>query len=805
MLSNYFKTAWRSILKNRTYTFINVLGLSVALAACLTIFLVVQYETSYDKFWANNETIYQIVTKDIDADGEGFTSGIQFPAIKYLRQDYPQIVFGEILNNDGSQVTVTDVLGINNDKKFQEESGIFYAEPELFKIFEVQWLSGNEDVLYKPESVVLSKSMAEKYFGSWQQAQNAYLKLDNSNHIMQVLGIFEDLPKNSDFPFKLAASYKGWLSVNGQEWGADGWGGTTSSHNIYIKAAVGFNTIAFNHYLQGFQKKHNTEQNDNKRTHFLQPLSNIHFDNRFSNNGDHITTKTTLYTLVFIGLLILLMACINFVNLSAALAVKRSKEVGVRKVMGSTRNQLRLQVYTETLLVVFASILIALFITWLILPYIKYLVAEQNPIALLNRGSVLFLLAVMVVVTILSGGYPAFILSRFKPVEAIKNKINAAKVGSISLRRALVVLQFAFSQILIICTIIAISQMNFINNADLGYNKEAILMVHASTDSIVLARQQAFKNTLLSNKDVQQVSFSYDAPSSENSWQSNFAFDNFEKDKDFDLTLKFADAAYISTYNLQLLAGRFYTYSDSLSGYVVNETFVKKCGLKNPTEAIGKLLRIGGGNPKEVIGVVKDFKLQSMREEVPPIALFPNKKYSATAGIKLKSANLTATMKNMETIWNQFFPEYVFQGEFLHESIQKFYVQEQRLSLFYKICALLAILISCLGLYGLVSFMVVQKTKEVGIRKVLGASVSGIMYLFAKEFTILIVIAFALAIPSALYMMQDWLKNFIYRIDIGIGVFIIAVLVSVVIAWMTVGYKAYKAATVNPVKSLKSE
>ena len=757
MLTNHFKIAWRSIQKNRTYTFINVLGLSVAVAACLTIFLVVQYETSYDNFWADHEDMYQIVTKDIDADGEGFTSGVQFPAIKFLRQDYPQITFGEIIQNYGSQVTVTDASGIKNEKKFLEETGIFYADPELFKIFEVQWLSGNKDVLYIPEAVVLSKAMAEKYFGSWQQAVNGYIKLDNSNNIKQVLGIFEDLPNNSDFPFKLAASYKGWLAVDGPDWGADGWGSTSSNHNVYMKTSAGFNTASFNQYLQGFQKKYNTEKEDNKRTHFLQPLSNIHFDDRFSNNGDHITTKTTLYTLVFIGLLILLMACINFINLSSALAVKRSKEVGVRKVMGSTRNQLRLQVYAETFLVVFAAVLLSMFMTWFILPYIKYLVAEQNPIALLNTGSILFLLAVMLVVTMLSGGYPAFILSRFKPVEAIKNKINAAKVGSISLRRSLVVLQFAFSQILIICTVIAISQMNFINNADLGYNKEALLMVHASTDSIVLARQQAFKNALLSNKDVQDVSFSFDAPSSENSWQSNFAFDNFDKDKDFDLTIKFGDAAYLSTYNLQLLAGRFYIYSDSVSGYVVNETFIKKCGLKNPADAIGKLLRVGGNNPQEVIGVVKDFKLQSMREEVPPIALFPNKKYSASAGIKFKSANLSATMKSVESIWNQFYPEYVFQGEFLNESIQKFYLQEQRLSLLYKICAALAILISCLGLYGLISFMVVQKTKEVGIRKVLGASISGIMYLFAKEFTILIVIAFALAIPS--FRIRDTGRN----------------------------------------------
>lgn len=805
MFSNYFKTAWRSILKNKSYAFINVLGLSVALAACLTIFLVVQYETSYDRFWAQSSNLYQVVTKDVDADGESYTSGIQFPTIKFLRQDYPQVVFGELLQYFDTQVTVTDATGSTNEKKFLEQTGVFYAEPELFKVFEVKWLSGNSEVLYKPEAVALSKSMAIKYFGNWEQAVGRHIKFDNGTNIKQVSAIFDDVPANSDFPFQIAASYKGWLATDGPDWGADGWGSTTSNHNIYMKVPDGFNISSFNKYLLAFQKKYNTENKDNKRTHFLQPITNVHFDDRFSNNGDHITTKTSLYTLVFIGALILLMACINFINLSSALAVKRSKEVGVRKVMGSTRTQLRMQVYAETLIVVLAAVLLAVGISWFALPYIKYLVSEQNQLSLLNTGTALFLFTVIILVTLLSGAYPAFVLSRFKPVEAIKNKINAARVGSISLRRALVVLQFAFSQILIISTIIAISQMNFIKKADLGFNKEAVLMVSAPADSVILARQKAFKDALLTNKDVQNVSFSFDAPSSENSWNSNFAFDNLEKDKDYNLTVKFGDAEYLSTYDLKLVAGRFYTYSDSVTGYVVNETFVKKNGIKNPADAIGKLLRMGGGRTKEVIGVVKDFKLQSLREEIPPIALLPNRKFSASAGIKLKTENISAAIKDIELVWNKFYPEFVFQGEFLDESIQNFYLQEQRLSLLYKVCAGLAILISCLGLYGLISFMVVQKTKEVGIRKVLGASVSSILYLFSKEFTILILIAFALAIPAAWYLMQNWLKNFVYKIDIGIGVFILAVLVSIFIAWLTVGYKAFKAAVVNPVKSLRSE
>jgi len=438
------------------------------------------------------------------------------------------------------------------------------------------------------------------------------------------------------------------------------------------------------------------------------------------------------------------------------------------------------------------------------LPFIKNIMVVQDKLSIFNTGSFLFILVITLGTIILSALYPAFIMGRFKPVEAIKNKINTSKVGSVSLRRVLVILQFAFSQIFIIATIIAISQMSFIRKSDLGFNKDALLIVNMNFDSVSRSRHDAFRDALMARSDIKNVSFAFDAPSTQNTWDGNFAFDKME-DRDFNVQLKLADYNYINTYGLQLVAGRFYGQSDTCREYVVNETLLKKCGVTNPQDAIGKMFRLGGRKPMPVVGVVKDFKQGSLRDVIQPIALSPQKRFYRTAGIKLSSSNLAKANDEIKIIWDKYFPEYVYNSVFLDDNITRFYETEQRLSNMYKVYALLAIFISCLGLYGLISFMVVQKTKEVGIRKVLGASVQSIMYLFSREFTILITIAFVLAAPAAWYLMNTWLKDFVYRIDIGVGVFVIAIATSILIAWITVGYKALRAATVNPVKSLRSE
>lgn len=802
MIKTYFKTAFRNLLRNRKHAILNILGLGVAIAACIIVFLVIQYENSYDKHLKSYDTIYEVVTKDKDSEGEHFTNGVPFPVIKYLRQDNPQYKFAELMQDYGVQVTAK-APGMEN-KKFREETGVFFGDPELLTMFEVKFLAGNAEVLKDVNSVAISRSQAEKYFGDWKTAVGKTVVLDNDVHDLAVAAVFEDVPQNSDFPFLLVASYEGFKAYD-KTWPVNDWGSNTSNHQVYVQLPAGTNIDAFNRQLAGFEKKYNSAGNrSSNREHFLHPMKNIHFDERFATNGDHVTSKTSLYTLAFIGLLIILMACINFVNLSTALAVTRSKEVGIRKVMGSSKAQLSIQVLIETTAVVLVAAVIALALAWLALPFIKNFMVVQHTLDLFNPGSILFVVAITVATIILSGIYPAFIMGRFKPVEAIKNKINTSKVGSVSLRRVLVVLQFSFSQILIIATIIAISQMSFIRNTDLGFNKDATLVVYMNADSVSRMRHDAFRDALKARSDVKEVSFAFDAPSSDNSWQSNFAFDKME-DRDFNVQSKLADHNYVKTYGLQLVAGRFYEASDTCREYVVNETLLRKCGVTDPQQAIGKMFRMGGRRPMPVVGVVRDFKQASLRDAIQPVAISPGKRFYQSVGIKLSSNNLGKSKEEIKNLWDKYFPEYVYNSSFLDENINNFYRSEERLSAMYRVYAILAVFISCLGLYGLVSFMVVRKTKEVGIRKVLGASVQSILYLFSKEFTILIAVAFVIAAPAAWYLMNNWLNDFAYKINIGAGVFIIAIVASILVAWATVGYKAMRAATANPVKSLRTE
>jgi len=543
-------------------------------------------------------------------------------------------------------------------------------------------------------------------------------------------------------------------------------------------------------------------------THFLRPLSQIHFDKDMGNFGDHRISKTILWTLSLIGVFIIIMACINFINLSTAQAVGRSKEVGIRKVLGSSRKQLFWQVIGETFIIVGAAVILAVGIAYVCMPYIKNIASIGEKLTLFNGSTFVFLVVTMIGVTLLAGVYPSLILSGFKPVLALKNRISSANIGGISLRRVLVVTQFAIAQVLIIGTIVAVSQMNYIRTADLGFDKDAVLTLTSNVDSSVNARQPAFKQKLLSLKGVESVSFSYDVPSSEGNYSGSFAYDH-RPDEKFELYSKFADEDYFTTYGLDIIAGRPYDKSDTTHEVVVNETLVKKLGVNTPDKILGHEIRTGKRKGNDVwsviVGVVKDFKTNSLREGIKPLMIGERNTQYYYTGIKLNPANIAGTQAAVEKAWNQFFPEFVYQSKFMDDRINDFYNQENQLALLYKVFAGIAILISCLGLYGLVLFMAAQKTKEVGIRKVLGATIGNIIYLFSKEFTILIVIAFAVAVPVAYYMMSNWLNNFVFRINLSVWIFLLAIVSSIVIAWITVGYKALKAARANPVKSLRTE
>ncbi len=803
MIKNYFKIAFRNLVKHKGFSLLNITGLAIGIAASLIIFTIVNYELSYDAFQPNYKNIYRIVTQDKYSDGFTYNPGVPGAALEALRSKMPDVSFAAINSNYESQITVNTSASNSLNKKFIEETGIFFCEPAFFHVFNYTWLEGNETVLNEPNTVVLSKKIAEKYFGNWQQAINKTITLDNIIPL-KVAGILKDVPYNSDFPLSVLISYPTLKSNAKKYLFNNDWTSLSSNFQVYALLPPNENVTNFNNRLLDFSKEHYTGKGNSIRTNTAQPLSDLHFNSHYDIFGDHITSMSTLWTLSLIGFFIIIMACINFINLSTAQAAGRSKEVGIRKVLGSNRLQLFLQVMGETALIVVFAVVLAIAVAYLSLPYVKNIASINENLTLFNIKTCSFVLLITILITILSGLYPSLVLSGYNPSRALKNKISSANVSGISLRKILVVTQFAISQILIIGTIVAIGQMNFVNHADLGFNKEAVLLLSVNTDSTIVSRMPAFKQKLLQTKGIQSVSFNTDAPSSDNTWSSNFAF-NHKSDEQFPVSLKFGDEDYFKTFGLHLAAGRFYNESDTINEVVINETLLHKLGLKHANDAIDKDIRLGSGNWKKIVGVVKDFKSHSLKEDAKPILLAENHEFYGLAAIKITSSDIPQLQANVQNIWNQFYPEYAYTSSFLDDNIAKFYEQETHLELLYKIFACLAILISCLGLYGLVSFMAVQRTKEIGIRKVLGASVQNIIYLFSKEFTILIIVGFLVAAPVAYFIMNSWLQSFVYRINISAFVFVIAILISLIIAWITVGYKSIRAALANPVESLKTE
>ena len=802
MFKNYFKTAIRNFKRNKSYAFINTLGLAVGIAACFLIFLVVQFESSFDNFHPKKNSIYRVGTEFHNQDGIGYSAGISFAAAPALRIDFPQIKEVASILRLGGQITVEDETA--QQKKFQEDN-FYYAEPQFFNMFDFPFLAGDAKTALKdPNSVVLTQATAEKFFGSWKIALGKTIKYENKR-LYTVKGILKNIPHNSDFPLSVVASYSTLPDTQIKPQLSD-WVSTWGQAYTFVVLPPDLPMNKFNAALKTFAKKHKPAEYAHD-SFIAQPLSEIHYDDRFGNYNGHTFSHSLIKALSLIGVFLIVIACVNFINLATAQAVNRSKEVGVRKVLGSNRKQLAVQFLSETALIVFLALILAICIAAFALPYLNKLLEVQMTMSFIaNPLVILFAVATVIIVTLLSGIYPAIILSGFNPVTALKSKITAKMVGGISLRRALVILQFTIAHVLIIGMFIVVSQMNFFRNASLGFDKVAIINVPVPGDSTSHTKIDYMRNQLLANPDIKNVSFSYASPSSDGNWQSDFKFNHAGKSTDFSANLKWADPDYFKTYNLQFVAGRAYYQSDTVREFVVNETLLRKLGVTNPKDAIGKQINFwDGGLVGDIVGVIRDFNSYSLREPMAPVVLSTWKSVYQTINIKIKPGTEKAVLSYIEKIWNSQFPDYVYDYKFLDKTIENFYKQEDELSQLYKIFAGIAIFISCLGLYGLVSFMAAQRTKEVGIRKVLGASVRNIIYLLSKEFTVLIIIAFVISAPIAYYIMHQWLQNYTYRIPLSASIFILAIISSIVIAWITVAHRAIKAALANPVKSLRTE
>ncbi|MCG2617155.1 ABC transporter permease [Terrimonas sp. NA20] len=798
MFRSYLKTAFRSLWKNKGFSLINIAGLGAGIAVCLIIFTILQFELGFDGFHKNKDRIFRVISEREQSGDIRRSPGAPYPMPGILKQEMPGVISSGVFQETNVQIIIDDEQG-RPVKRFREEGSVFCVEPSFFEIFDFAVEAGDYHSLADPNTALLSKEVADRFFGDWRTATGKTFR--KNGQVIKVAGIMKDLPVNTDLRSGIFVSYSSqkWLSTS------DDWHSTASNHNCYLLLPEGTKSADISLKLTALLAKHSDDKKKGD-AQALQPVTDVHYNGEISNYTGRAVTGQLVNTLSLIAGFILLIACVNFVNLSTAQAFNRSKEVGVRKVLGGSKFQIRSQFYGETFLLAACATILAGLITIPALPAIGGLLDLPLDNSLLLKPSVLLALAGMLALVVaLAGFYPAIVLSRYNPITALKGKLTRKASGGVAVRRGLVVFQFVVAQVLIIGMVVIVQQMSFFQKHDMGFDKEAIVNLSIPSDSASMSKMDFLRSKVKSINGVKEVSFSFASPADNGNWSSNFRFDHAAEETEWFANLKWADHDFLNAYDIKLIAGRNLYPSDTVAEFLVNETFVKQLGITDVRQVLNKEISIWDAMKGNVVGVVKDFNALSLRSGFVPVVISTNKTNYRKAGIKLQTADMGTALTSLRQLWTATFPDFVFQEQFLDEKVANFYAQEQRLSGLYKIFAALAMFLSCLGLYGLVSFMAIQRVKEVGIRKVLGASSLKIVLLFSKEFLILIGIAFVIAAPLAVYFMNKWLKEFAYQIDISWEIIMLAGISAAVIALLTISVKAIRAALANPVRSLRSE
>lgn len=798
MIRNYFKITLRNLLRNKVSTIINLLGLSLGISVCLLIFLLIDYELNFDNFHSKKESIYRIVREETTSTSVKNSPSTPYPMRLALANEFPEMKnVAQVFEPDEHQLKVQDKVWL--------EKNVMFADSGFFKVFDFPAVIGNPVQSFRNTNVAfITESMAKSRFGDQSpigQTVNISQTVD-----VEIVGILKDPPKNSHFVFSMIAVIDSFSKdfVGGFDY--DSWN-VNIGFVSYVALPSGVTKEDFEKLLAGIPEKYLKGEAANKTIYSLQPLHEIHFDKMYAQyNRGYTMDMTYLLVLGMIGVFILLLACINFINLSTAVAIRKSKEVGVRKVMGASRLQLVYQYMGEAFVLTLLSALIALGVAERALPSLNGFLDTGMSLIKLNEPAALWVfIGGILLVSILSGLYPAWILSGYKPVAALKAKINSANGSSLFLRRSLVTFQFVISQVLIIGTIVVASQMNYFRSTPLGFDSEYIITVGLNESDPV--KLQTLKNQMLENSNVQNVSFAVGVPTSDNDINSEINVEGINDD--FAVGIKAVDYDYMKTFDLQLLAGRWFINKElGAKGeeFLLNETAVRELGFSSNEEAIGKVIRFGlNDNKGSIVGVLKDFHVKSLRETIKPVVLLQHPDLFFEAGIKISNTDVPETIAHVKAAWEHAFPGFLFDYEFLDESLAKNYKQEEQLYSIFKIFSGISIGIGCLGLFGLISFLVVQKTKEVGVRKVLGASVTSVVALFSKDFMRLLLIAFLVAAPLCWYVMGQWLSEFAYHIPLKMEYFILGGIINVIVAFATISYQAVKAAGANPVDSLRSE
>ncbi len=814
MFESYLKIAAKSLLSHRVSTFINISGLCLGIACSLVIAYLVKYDLSFDSFHTHADRIYRVVRVSEIEGSEEYRTGTSLPLYPAMKSEIASLKGITTVNYwGGAQIDILNKDG-NSVNKFLENDGGAFVDSSFFKVFDFHgtrfhWIEGNpETALSQPNSVVLSASIAKKYFGD-DEALGRVLKIANRLGVT-VTGVVNDLPQNTDFPFKIFISYSTLTSLIHSGRMTD-WGSVDDDNQIYIILPPHVSKIEMEKQIAKLHSSHAPEI-AKFRHYLLQPLHEVKMDSRFGNFTGRTISEKTLWALGLSGLFLLLLVCINFINLSIARSMARSREVGIRKVIGGSRSQIIAQFMAETFIITLIAGILAILLDEAIKPELQVLFNfNVTGLFLLNIFVLKTLGVIILTVTLVAGIYPALMQSGFPPVTMLKNTLTTKVSSGLQFSNVLILVQFTITLILVTGTLIIYRQMKFFNQVDLGFNKDAVVNVHIPEQQASLL--STFRNELLSNALISKISFSSTLPSGND--RSHQATDIRRKDAaDNDnqvFECQFVDPEYINLYQMKLVAGRNFTSADTSGSIILNQTLVKKLNYKDPEEAIGSLVKMGE-EVLTVVGVVKDFHTGSLKDGMEKVGLVYNPRAFNIASIKLSASEnrlnagqIHQTIDFIKKNWAVAFPDKIFDYSFLDKNIEAFYKQDLRFSEISQILSVLFLLIGCLGLYGLISFIINKKMKEIAIRKILGASLPNVLLLLTRNYLKLVLFAFIVAVPFSYYLMNNWLQKYAFRIGMQWWFFFIPLILILFTSILTVGGHTLKAARRNPADIIKYE
>ena len=824
MLKNYFITAFRNFRHHKVFTLINVLGLSVGISAALVIYLIVSYDFSYEKSTANGDRIYRVIT-DIRFSGEVFhNSGVTNSLPDAAAKDLTGLEASAPLYTYSPKVTIHPANGAK-PAVFKDQPHIAFTDGNYFKLFSFyHWQVGSpQTALDAPFQVVLTESRMRSYFPGTDpnQAIGRTITYDDSI-TATVTGIIKDPEVITDFHFRefisRATIYNSGLKAN---MGDPEWQNINGSSQYFVKLLPGIRPAQIDEQLARLRKRYAGDKNEHGdyMVQHLQPLYDIHFNADYDSFNERLAHKPTLYGLILVAAFLLLLGCINFVNLTTAQASQRAREIGIRKTLGSSIRQLILQFLGETLLLTFISLLLSLALTpWLLHVFSDFIPKSLHFDLRQQPGILGFLAILLVVVSLLAGFYPAFVLAGFKPVLVLKNHTaSSTSSRKALLRKTLTVSQFVIAQAFIMATLIVGRQISYTLNADLGFKKEGI--VYFSTPFSFgdmskpnLTREEARRNVLLQKlhaiPGVEMASEGQDAPTSWSSNSNGLVYTDGKKEIHTQVQTKNGDTSYLALYHIPLLAGRDVLPSDTMKELVINQTYARLLGFNDPRQALGK--RVGNGSKYPIVGVMADFHLSSLHSPIKPTAFFSASDWCFSIHVALRprttgSNTWKTTLAQMERTYKEVYPGEDFDYKFFDESIAKLYTAEQNMSRLLRWATGLTVFISCLGLLGLVIYSTNLRVKEIGVRKVLGASVTQIVSILSKDFVKLVAIAFLVAAPIAGWASWKWMESFAYRASISWWIFPASGLSMIALALLTLSIRTIRAASANPINSLRSE